>query len=207
MCAAHWPAVRALAAACDLPSIAGVPGCSKLAISLAACMAVGPPSLVADAELQQMFVSLLGRIPKVSSGLLGHTFGLLLPCCCRRQLNPQLCCWAHLLHALTGALNMGPEGPHTTLSLPAGTTRMLRAVALRALVSLHHGVHDGRERSALCGAAGDDRAAATDGGGGGGQRSQHQGCDASSGEDTVPALPLVWRFVLLPLQRLSACAR
>lgn len=166
MCAAHWPAARALAAGCDLPSIAGVPGCSKLAISLAACLAKGPPSLVADAEVQQMFASLLGRIPKVSSGPLWHTSGWWLPCRYRRQLYPQLCCSAHHLHALSGTHDVVPEGHHTTLSLPAGTTPVLRADALRAMDPLQPGVLDDRACSALCGAAGDDWAAAVDGCGG-----------------------------------------
>lgn len=70
MCAAHWPAVQALAAACDLGSCAGALGCSWLAVSLAVCMAKGPLSLATDADLYCMFRSMLGHISKVSQGIL-----------------------------------------------------------------------------------------------------------------------------------------
>ena len=68
MCAAHWPAAQALAAACDLASVAGTPGCSKLAISLAICVGKGPPTLAADAELQSMFDAMLAHAPQARWG-------------------------------------------------------------------------------------------------------------------------------------------
>lgn len=67
MCAAHWPAVQALAATCDLASIVGLPGCTKLAVSLAICVGKGPPDLAADADLRRMFGAMMGYTPQVKT--------------------------------------------------------------------------------------------------------------------------------------------
>ncbi len=65
MCAAHWPAVQALSASCNLEGHAGLRGCSKLAVSLAICMGKGPPGFVADEDLQRVFGSMLSCVPQV----------------------------------------------------------------------------------------------------------------------------------------------
>lgn len=66
MAAAHWPAVQALAAACNLDSLASPPAWSKLAVGLAVCMGKGPLALAADQDLQRLFGDMLGRVPRVS---------------------------------------------------------------------------------------------------------------------------------------------
>ncbi|KAI7842251.1 hypothetical protein COHA_003892 [Chlorella ohadii] len=72
MCAAHWPALQALSACCNLERHAGLQGCSKLAVSLVICMGKGPPNLAADADLQRMFGCMLSCVLQVPSCSWGY---------------------------------------------------------------------------------------------------------------------------------------